>query len=286
MVSRDVLGRWVEVLGDSTLYKHYGRNIEEGGLERLYREAIVPDEDVHVEACPDVTDLDDPTIVATALTLDQHSLVYDEDAVLTIAPGEGKRPVSTLYDTHAEELSFPQVYLGQARCIVPEASPISFSIASSEIRRNDRRGALPMRLLYMAMKVLCHRISSQMTMKYRNNATTRGLSRQDVQDPHKVKQLIEQDWRFMEGVQNIVQYCHKRKSELFAMIRQLRKATVFLSLSSSDVRPKELGVDEVEMNESYAATLLNDDPATFRAPFWPMPRTKVLTPLQASTDDD
>ncbi|KAL1479375.1 hypothetical protein MTO96_051896 [Rhipicephalus appendiculatus] len=108
MVSRNVLGPWVEVLRDSPLYKHYGINIEEGRLGSLYREAVAPDEDFNVEACPDLADLGDPMNVATALTLDQHSLVYDEDAILTTAPGDGKRPVSILYDTHAEELSFPQ----------------------------------------------------------------------------------------------------------------------------------------------------------------------------------
>lgn len=210
--------------------------------------------------------------VARALTLDQHSLVYDEDTVITMAPCEGKRPVSILHDTHTEELSFPQIYLGQARCIAPQAKPTLFSIASSEIRRKDGRGALPMHVLYMAMKVLRPRVSSQMTMMYQNNATTRGLTRQDVEDPDKVKQLIEQDLGFMEGVPNAVQYWHKRKSELFAMIRQLGKPTVFLTLSASEVhwpnllkllaklqvRPQELGVDEDKMNQSYAATLVDN----------------------------
>ncbi|KAL3213279.1 hypothetical protein MRX96_035517 [Rhipicephalus microplus] len=51
----------------------------------LYREAVAPDEDFNVEACPDLADLDDPMNVATALTLDQHTLVrpqelgFDED---------------------------------------------------------------------------------------------------------------------------------------------------------------------------------------------------------------
>lgn len=111
MVSRDVLGPWVEVPRDSPLYKYYGINIDHGHLERRYREAVAPDEDVKAEACPALADLDDPMNVSTALTLDQHCLVYDEDTVLTIAPGKGKRPVSIFYDTQAEELSFPQIYL-------------------------------------------------------------------------------------------------------------------------------------------------------------------------------
>lgn len=49
MVSRDMLGPWVEVLRDSPLYKHYGIDIDEGRLERLYREAVAPNEDVNVD---------------------------------------------------------------------------------------------------------------------------------------------------------------------------------------------------------------------------------------------
>ncbi|KAH6940948.1 hypothetical protein HPB50_010644 [Hyalomma asiaticum] len=144
----------------------------------------------------------------------------------------------------------------------------------------------------MAMKVLRYRVSSQMTMMYRSNATTRGLTRQDIEDPDKVKQLIEQDLGFMEGAPNSVQYWHKRKSELFAMIRQLGKPTVFLTLSASEVhwpkllkllaklqvRPQELGFDEDEMNRSYAATLVNNNLAACAIYFEHMVRVimKVL----------
>ncbi|KAL3186679.1 hypothetical protein MRX96_026837 [Rhipicephalus microplus] len=98
-----------------------------------------------------------------------------------------------------------------------------------------------MHVLYMTMKVLRHRVSSQMTIMYRSSATTCGLTRQDIEDPDKVKQFIEQDLVFMEGVPNTVQYWHKRKSELFAMIRWLGKPTVLLTLSASEVQwPKLL----------------------------------------------
>ncbi|KAL3204305.1 hypothetical protein MRX96_041268 [Rhipicephalus microplus] len=114
-----------------------------------------------------------------------------------------------------------------------------------------------------------------MTMMCRSSLTTRGLTRLDIEDPDKVKQFIELDLVFMEGVPNTVQYWHERKSELLAMISQLEKPTVFLTLSASEVhwpkllellaklhvRPQELGFDEDEMNQKYAATLVNNDPA-------------------------
>ncbi|KAL3195147.1 hypothetical protein MRX96_045735 [Rhipicephalus microplus] len=131
-----------------------------------------------------------------------------------------------------------------------------------------------------------------MTMMYRSSATTRGLTKQDIEDHDKVQQFIEQDLVFIEGVPNTVQYWHKRKSKLFAMIRQLGKPTVFLTLSASEVhwpkllellaklqvRPHELGFDEDEMNQRYAATLVNNDRAACAIYFEHMVRVimKVL----------
>ncbi|KAL3193697.1 hypothetical protein MRX96_016685 [Rhipicephalus microplus] len=77
-------------------------------------------------------------------------------------------------------------------------------------------------------------------MMYGSSTTTCGLARQDIEDPDKVKQFFEQDLVFMDGVPNTVQYWHKKKSELFAMIRQLGKPTVFLALSASEVQWSKL----------------------------------------------
>ncbi|KAK8774617.1 hypothetical protein V5799_010849 [Amblyomma americanum] len=139
------------------------------------------------------------------------------------------------------------------------------------------------------MKVLRHRVSSEITMMYRNNDTTRHLARQDVENHCKVQQFIEQDIGVTEGVPNTVQYWQKRKSELFAMIRQLVKPTVFLTLSASEVhwsallklleklrvKPSELGVDEDEGSWQYAATLVNNDPATCYIHFEHMVRKSI-----------
>lgn len=41
-----------------------------------------------------------------------------------ITPGEGRVPISLLYDNNREELSFPQIYLGQARNISSSPDPV------------------------------------------------------------------------------------------------------------------------------------------------------------------
>ncbi|KAL3195670.1 hypothetical protein MRX96_001797 [Rhipicephalus microplus] len=44
---------------------------------------------------------------------------------LHVAPGEGQTPISLLFDEYAEELSFPQIYLGIPRRITgPRPTPL------------------------------------------------------------------------------------------------------------------------------------------------------------------
>ncbi|KAK8778491.1 hypothetical protein V5799_020165, partial [Amblyomma americanum] len=170
-VSREVLLPWVEVLRDSPLYRHYGTDINVAKLETLCNDAVFEgstEYEVVMEESEDLVYLSEPPAEGVALTLDQHAMVYDEDFTLTIAPCEGKRPAIILYDAHAEELSFPQIYLGHARNICLAAKPTPFMMASSEIRRGDRRGALPMHVLYMAMKIIRHRVCGHMNVMFRN----------------------------------------------------------------------------------------------------------------------
>ncbi|KAK8772115.1 hypothetical protein V5799_024642 [Amblyomma americanum] len=275
-VSREQLLPWVEVLQNSPLYKHYDIKIDLAKVNNLMD--MAQDNEMELEVCGGDDDERDPMSETVALTMGQHTIVYDEQAILnpvvTMAPGEGQKPISILYDTHAEELSFPQIYLGHARCIKPEARPTILTMASSEIRRSDRRGALPMHVLYMAMKVIRHRVCDNLNTMFRNKRGIETLTRGDVENPEKVENLIERDIGFMKGVPNTMRYWHTLKAELFAMIRQLGKPTAFLTLSASEVHwprllellkslkatPSDIGIDEHEMNSYFAAVLVNEDP--------------------------
>ncbi|HGJ5876538.1 MAG TPA: hypothetical protein ACHBX0_09305 [Arsenophonus sp.] len=101
------------------------------------------------------------------MSLDLYTMVYDGETILSMAPGEGTLPVSILHGTHAEELSFPQMYNGHPRDMNREAHPSPFTIASTEILRRDRRGALPMHILYMAMKVMRYRVANSVNVASR-----------------------------------------------------------------------------------------------------------------------
>ncbi|GFV55242.1 ATP-dependent DNA helicase [Trichonephila clavipes] len=53
--------------------------------------------------------------IEESLTAQQQTLLWNEEKYLSIAPGEANVPRSLLFDEHAEELSFPAIYLGHFR---------------------------------------------------------------------------------------------------------------------------------------------------------------------------
>jgi hypothetical protein len=79
------------------------------------------------------------------LVAHQHTLLWNEDKYLEIAPGPDNKLHSIIYDEHAEELSFPSIYsyLGQARTFKTNVKVTPFMVATSEIRRKDRREVTP-----------------------------------------------------------------------------------------------------------------------------------------------
>ncbi|CAN7949023.1 unnamed protein product, partial [Ixodes hexagonus] len=152
---------------------------------------------------------------------------------LHVAPGEGQTPISLLFDEYAEELSFPQIYLGEPRRITgPRPTP--FTKASSEIRRTDRRGVCPHHVLYMAAKVMRHNVASK-TMTFRTNSITSAITRQQLENAEFMDEVLNRDLGFMRGIPNTVQYWQDRRKELFAMIRQLGKPHAFLTLSAAEL---------------------------------------------------
>jgi hypothetical protein len=88
----------------------------------------------------------------------QHTMLWNEDHCLNIAPGQHSHPLNIIYDLHAEELSFPAMYCDVARQFKPSITVTPFMMCISEIRRSDRRGVTPGHILYMAMRILRIRV--------------------------------------------------------------------------------------------------------------------------------
>ncbi|XP_077544982.1 uncharacterized protein LOC144158176 [Haemaphysalis longicornis] len=152
-----------------------------------------------------------------------------------VAPGENVRPLSLYVDAHGEELAYPIIYLGVPRRITA-ARVTAFATSSSEIRRTDRRGVTPEHVLYMAVKVLCFNVRER-TMTFRTNSFTDSITREQLEKGGQqfLDDVLNRDMGFLRGIPNTIQYWQERRRELFAMIRQLAKPHVFLTLSASEV---------------------------------------------------
>lgn len=149
-------------------------------------------------------------------------------------------------------------------------------MASSEIRRSDRRVVKPEHVLYMAMKIMRLRLTDSLYCTFKATGDLAKLTRQNVQDKQFISNMIECNLSFLKSLPNSVQYWMSRKKDLFAMIRQLGKPTVFLTLSSSECTWPDLlvmlyrlkhgkdwagnGDPATEMSSDMRSSLVNDDP--------------------------
>ncbi|KAH8030794.1 hypothetical protein HPB51_011828 [Rhipicephalus microplus] len=79
-------------------------------------------------------------------------------------------------------------------------------------------------------------------MMFRTNETTGFITREQLESGGKklLEEVLDHDLAFMRGVPNTVQYWQDRRSELFAMIRQLGKPHAFLNMSASEVHWERL----------------------------------------------
>jgi hypothetical protein len=96
-----------------------------------------------------------------------------------------------------------------------------------------------------------------------------------IEDAQYLESCTEKNLAFLNSIPNSVQYWQQRKQDVFAMNRQLGKPTMFLMLSTSEVRwshllqvlcklQGETGVTDPlkELNAIRWSHLVNEDPVT------------------------
>ncbi|KAL3176224.1 hypothetical protein MRX96_010544 [Rhipicephalus microplus] len=88
----------------------------------------------------------------------------------------------------------------------------------------------------MAAKVMRFNVVEK-TMAFPTNATTDSFTRQQLESGGRefLDDVLNRDLGFMRGIPNTIQYWQERRKELFAMIRQLGRPHVFLTLSASEL---------------------------------------------------
>ena len=168
----------------------------------------------------------------------KHTMFWDDDMYLDLAPGMNEKPVSLLWGENAQELSFPSIYLGETRKC--KGAVTLDMIASSEIRRRDRRVVKPEHVLYMEMKIMRIRLHEGLHLTFPNQGDAAKLKRNDVEEKTFIEKRVEYNFAFTKSIPNSPQYWLQKKKVLFDMMRQLGKPTFFLTLSASEYRLSQI----------------------------------------------
>lgn len=108
-------------------------------------------------------------------------------------------------------------------------------------------------------------------------ADSGNITRQMVEDQEYLEKCLDTNLSFLKSIPNSVHYWAYRKKDLFAMIRQLGRPSLFFTLSACESTWHDLlavlyrlkngtefkGADIVEeLNSLTRCTLVNDDPVT------------------------
>ncbi|GFQ74098.1 serine--tRNA ligase [Trichonephila clavata] len=108
-------------------------------------------------------------------------------------------------------------------------------MATSELRRADRRGVTPQHLLYMAMKIMRFRVRDSLTVAFQHVGKNASITRQQIKSEECINNFIENNLAFLREIPNSTRYWSEWKRYIFSMIRQLGKPTVFLTMSANEI---------------------------------------------------
>jgi len=170
-------------------------------------------------------------------------VMNDEDLTITMAPGEGQRPLSLAYDDCFEELAFIKIHCGQKRKFKVELS--AFEVINSEISRVDRRAVQRPDYLFSALKKLHHlniARAIQVCLRKKVNRHGTNINVADVRDKTFINDLVQHDdgYRSLRAIKNSPAHWEDEKKKVLAMIRQFGVPTFFITLSAAESRWTDL----------------------------------------------
>ena len=145
----------------------------------------------------------------------------DKNVYVSVAPGEGKIPISIFKDPNAEFLSFPTLFCGQKRVENSERHvPVYYSdICKWELRSLDRRVALHIPNIFYKMKKLqTEQVCSKVHLAVRRCKTkqkgyTAGYILKDNMGESLVR--LDEGYRIFKTIRNSPQYWEPKR-EMFS----------------------------------------------------------------------
>ncbi|XP_066910247.1 uncharacterized protein [Clytia hemisphaerica] len=185
---------------------------------------------------------------ANETTLMSHTPTETEidNEILTLAPGQGKKPISILNDENCEMLAHPHLFpKGKFGFNVQRNVKLSPSkYFNQRLLNYTQKFASDPDYIFFANSVIQQvSLTSQINVAMRKVAASNlnaGMLSQNFKET--VKQFIANDkaFAFMSTVKGTPAYWKKFQQEVLAMVKQLGPPTFFLTLSCADLRWNEL----------------------------------------------
>ena len=173
----------------------------------------------------------------------------DANSVVSVAPGEGQKPLNILSDKDFEEMAFPQKYpYGKGGFSAERCENLTMRrYFNQRLLDVDGRFSGDVEYLlaaqyaaeYQQINSLTSVVMRQVPGRiYRGQRVTAG----DLKDPTRLSELIQTDkaYKLLKQVRGTPAYWQKVHYDVLAMIRQLGIPTWFLTLSAAEMKWPEV----------------------------------------------
>lgn len=209
-----------------------------------------------------------------AMLFDLNELIA-QNAVVSMAPGENKKPIPWLIYPNLDELTFPTIFAGQKF----NTNNVSYTNRTkSELRRACRRSCHPDRLFYMAKRKQEEQCFSNINVCLRKVKDTERMTAGNLMKEGAMDDLISHDagYRVLANIRSSPAYWENKKKELMALVRQLGKPAIFLTLTANEKqcpellqvlhrfnRNQEITYEEaINLSDNIKTELIRKDPVT------------------------
>lgn len=193
---------------------------------------------------------------------------------ITIAPGEGNRPIGFWADQHGEEKAFLQVYHGQPRPAIAYSLLAEHKLTLRELFEWELRHIsgrvrhCSANIFYKEKKLLISGICNAVWFHFRK--TTRPdharLSKHDVETDEQLRDVLTSDTGYtdMSKLRGSVEHLKNVRLQMFASIRQEEPHILWITWSAADTHWHELlqAMHELNLPQGAPVTDVGDLPPT------------------------
>ena len=218
-----------------------GKNV---GTEKCQHDACEAEQNEEAEAFEEMSKLRGLPL-DTCLQVD----TLDANSVVSVAPGEGQKPLNILSDKDFEEMAFPQKYpYGKGGISAERCENLTMRrYFNQRLLDVDGRFSGDVEYLLAAQYAAEYQQFNSLTSVvmrqvpgriYRGQRVTAG----DLKDPTRLSELIQRDkaYKLLKQVRGTPAYWQKVHYDVLAMIRQLGIPTWFLTLSAAEMKWPEV----------------------------------------------